>query len=100
MRIVGFYGREIKKDDKKEPVPVRDPMFCDFIRDTVARIIAPRIESTEKCKGCSKVIKGKPLTFNLRKKRMRGAVEHSSGRLIALQAHMDLCVQTLDFCNG
>ncbi len=87
MCIVGFYGREIKKGDKKEPVPVRDPMFCDFIRDTVARIIALRIESTEK---------GKPLTFNLRKKRMRGAVEHASGRLIALQEHMDLCVQTLD----
>ena len=91
MRIVGFYGREIKKDDKKEPVPVRDPMFCDFIRDTVARIIALRIESTEK---------GKPLTFNLRKKRIRRAVEHPSERLIALQEHMDLCVQTLDSCNG
>jgi len=100
IRIVGFNGREIKKEDKKEPVSIRSPISCDFIKYTVARITAPWIKSTEKCKGCGKVTKGKSLALKLHKKCMRGAAEHASGRLIALQAHMDLCVQTLDSCNG
>jgi len=114
MRIVGFNGREIKegtcnrgrkKPADKEPVPIRGPVSCDFIRDTLVSILAPtlekmfnrgisilakhkffpkkihalldasQIESTEKCKGCGKVTKDKPLTLKLRKKRIRRALE-------------------------
>ena len=107
MRIVGFNGREIKegtcnrgkKSAEKEPVPIHAPISFDFIRDTVVCIVASQIESAEKCKGCGNVTKEKPLTLDLRKKRMRRVVEHASGRLIALQEHMDLCVQTFDSCN-
>jgi hypothetical protein len=45
MRLVGFNGRQIKEgacnrgrkkpsSDKKQPVPIRGPVSCDFIRDT------------------------------------------------------------------
>jgi len=53
MRIVGFNGREIKegtcnrgrkKDDEKEPVPIRGPVSCDFIRDTLVSIVASTLE--------------------------------------------------------
>ena len=55
MRLVGFNGREIKEgccnrgrkkasDDGKEPVPIRGPVSCDFIRDTLASIVAPTLE--------------------------------------------------------
>ncbi len=112
MRIVGFNGREIKEgtcnrgrkkpiNKEKEPVPIRGPVSCDFIRDTLVSIVAStlekmfnrgisifaahkffpktvhalldasQIESTEKCKGCGKVTKDKPLTLRLRKKRIR-----------------------------
>ena len=117
MRLVGFNGREIKEgtcnrgrkkpssDDKKEPVPIRGPVSCDFIRDILASIVAPTlakmfnngisilathkffpktvhalldasvIESTEKCKGCGKVTKEKPPELRLRKKRIRKVLE-------------------------
>jgi len=116
MRIVGFNGREIKEgtcnrgrkkpiNKEKEPVPIRGPVSCDFIRDTLVSIVAStlekifnrgisilakhkffpksvhalldasQIESTEKCKGCGKVTKEKPLTLKLRKKRIRRALE-------------------------
>ncbi len=116
MRIVGFNGREIKEgtcnrgskkpvDDKKGPVPIRGPVSCDFIRDTLMSIAAStlekmfnsgisilamhnffpktihalldasQIESTEKCKGCGKVTKDKPPELRLRKKRIRRVLE-------------------------
>ena len=116
MRLVGFNGREIKEgtcdrgrkkpvDEEKEPVPIRGPVSCDFIRDTLVSIVAStlekmfnrgisifaqhkffpktvhalldasQIESTEKCKGCGKVTKDKPLTLRLRKKRIRRILE-------------------------
>ena len=112
MRLVGFNGRDIKEGtcnrgkkkpdpDKKQPVPIRGPVSCDFIRDTLARIVAttlekmfncgikilaenkffPKnihalldasvIESTQKCKGCGKVSKDKPPELRLRKGRIR-----------------------------
>ncbi|NIA31857.1 MAG: transposase [Actinobacteria bacterium] len=116
MRIVGFNGREIKEgtcnrgckkpvNDEKQPVPIRGPVSCDFIRDTLISIVAStlekmfnrgisifadhkffpktihalldasQIESTEKCKGCGKVTKDKPPELKLRKKRIRRVLE-------------------------
>lgn len=116
MRLVGFNGREIKEGSNnrgrkkasgngKEPVPIRGPISCDFIRDTLACIAGPTlekmfnggisilaahkffpktvhalldasvIESTEKCKGCGKVTKEKPPELRLRKKRIRKVIE-------------------------
>lgn len=116
MRLVGFNGREIKEGtcdrgkkkpigEEKEPVPIRGPVSCDFIRDTLVSIVAStlekmfnrgisifaqhkffpktvhalldasQIESTEQCKGCGNVTKDKPLTLRLRKKRIRRVLE-------------------------
>lgn len=116
MRIVGFNGRQIKEgccnrgrkkpvDDKKQAIPIRGPVSCDFIRDTLVSIVAStletmfnrgisilaahkffpktihalldasQIESTEKCKGCGKVTKSKPPELRLRKKRIRRVLE-------------------------
>jgi hypothetical protein len=117
MRLVGFNGREINEgccnrgrkkpssNDKKKPVPIRGPVSCEFIRDTLASILAPTlekmfnngisilaahkffpkkvsalldasvIESTEKCNGCGKVTKEKPPELRLRKKRIRRVLE-------------------------
>lgn len=112
MRLVGFNGRDIKEGtcnrgkkktdlDEKQPVPIRGPVSCDFVRDTLACIVAPTlekmfncgikilaankffpktihalldasvIESTQKCKGCGKVSKEKPPELRLRKGRIR-----------------------------
>lgn len=116
MRLVGFNGREIKEGtcnrgkkksscDEKAPIPIRGPVSCDFIKNTMASIAAPtlekmfnrgisilashkffpkkinalldasEIESTEKCKGCGKVTKEKPPELKLRKKRIRKILE-------------------------
>ena len=118
MRLVGFNGRDIKEgtcsrgkkkktspDDEKEPTPIRGPVSADFIRDTLATIVAPtlekmfnlgisilskhrffpkqvhglldasEIESTEKCKGCGKVAKEKPPELRQRRKRVRKIME-------------------------
>ena len=116
MRLVGFNGRQIREgtcnrgrkkppDDEKQPIQIRGPVSCDFIRDTVVSIVAPTlekvfnsgvsilaankffprtihalldasvIESTEKCKGCGKVTKEKPPELRLRRKRIRKVLE-------------------------
>lgn len=116
MRLVGFNGRDIKEgtcnrgrkkpgSDKKQPIKIRGPISCDFIRDTLASIItstlekmfnsgisilaankffpkkvhalldASEIESTEKCKGCGSVTKQKPPELRLRKNRIRKVIE-------------------------
>ena len=116
MRLVGFNGRDIKAGtcnrgrkktclDEKEPSPIRGPVSADFIRDSLATIVAPtlekmfnlgisilskhsffpkqvhalldasEIESTEKCKGCGKVTKEKPPEVRHRRKRVRKVLE-------------------------
>jgi len=116
MRLVGFNGRDIKEgtcmrgkkkvpDDEKQPTKIRGPVSCDYIRDILAKILAPTleklfncgisilaannffpkmvhalldaslIESTEKCKGCGKVTKEKPPELRLRRKRIRKVAE-------------------------
>ncbi len=101
MRLVGFNGRDIKEgtcnrgrkepvSDEKQPIQIRGPVSCDFIKNILASIVAPtlekmfnsgisilaannffpktihslldasEIESTEKCKGRGKVTKQKP----------------------------------------
>ena len=120
MRLVGFNGRDIKEgtcnrsrkkipDDEKQPTSIRGPVSCDFIRDSLASIVAPTlekmfnngisifaangffpkkihtlldasvIESTEKCKGCGMVSKQKPPELRLRKKRIRKIMEKVFG---------------------
>lgn len=116
MRLLGFNGRDIKEGtcnrgkkkeppDEKQPIQIRGPISCDFIRDTLASIVgstlekmfnqgisilaannffpkavnalldASEIESTEKCHGCGKVTKEKPPELRLRKKRIRKVLE-------------------------
>ena len=95
----------LSQRQKKGPVPIRGPVSCDFIRDTLMSIAAStlekmfnrgisilaehkffpktihalldasQIESTEKCKGCGKVTKDKPPELRLRKKRIRRVLE-------------------------
>jgi len=95
----------LNQRQKKGPVPIRGPVSCDFIRDTLMSIAAStlekmfnrgisilaehklfpktihalldasQIESTEKCKGCGKVTKDKPPELRLRKKRIRRVLE-------------------------
>lgn len=116
MRLIGFNGRDIKEgtcnrgkqklsSEEKQPIQIRGPISCDFIRDTLASIVAPilekmfnqgisilaannffpkaihalldasEIESTQKCQGCGKVTKEKPPELRLRKKRIRKVLE-------------------------
>jgi hypothetical protein len=116
MRLVGFNGRDIKEgtcnrgrkepvSDEKQPIQIRGPVSCDFIKNILASIVAPtlekmfnsgisilaannffpktihslldasEIESTEKCKGRGKVTKQKPPELKLRKKRIRKVLE-------------------------
>lgn len=55
MRLVGFNGRQVKEgtcnrskqkasSGEKEPIPIRGPISCDVIKNTMALIVAPTLE--------------------------------------------------------